>query len=922
MPKNGQGSASPFVEVSFDGQRHRTKTVAQDLNPTWNETLVFNVADASALQEKTIEVVVLNERSGGAAAHRNFLGRVRISGAAVAASSAAAAACCCPLDKRGIFSNIRGDITLRVYAAPDPPSETPSHSSNEAKSSENYQKPAPEKKPKDRHHSHSIPVNGGSSGLGFNAAKAHQPAPEKRSDFSRAPPLGFGLVETWPTLAARMGFRSDKISSTYDLVEQMQYLYVKVVKARDLPANDSEKTMPSSHVEVKLGNYKGLTKPVEKTQNPNWSQVFAFSKERLQSHLLEVSVKEKDQVFGRMAFDLAEVPLRVPPDSPLAPQWYRLEDNKGRKLQRGEIMLAVWMGTQADEAFPDAWHSDAHSVNSDFISQTRSKVYFSPRLCYLRVRVIEAQDVGPASAPHVKIQLSNQLRRTRQAVNSAWNEELLFVAAEPYDEPLVVTVEDKDAILGRLVMPVESSFKRLDHKKLPPARWFSLEKPPGKEDEEKSKKFSGKIHLRVSLDAGYHVLDESAQYCSDLLPAARNLWKPSIGILELGILGARNLAPLNPYCVAKFGPKWVRTRTLVNTGSPRWNEQYTWEVHDPCTVLTVGVFDNGAAGDQRIGKVRIRLSTLETDRLYTHFYPLLALNPSGLKKAGELHLAVRFTCTSWVNMITLYGDPLLPKMHYTEPISVAQLNYLRHQAVQMVGARLARAEPPLRREVVECMLDVDAHMFSLRRSKANFYRITALLSGAVGVTRWLETVCEWGNPGTTVLVHVLFLVLIWYPELILPTFFLYLFLVGIWNFRLRPRNPVSMDAKLSQAEWALADEIDEELDTFPSSRPNEVVRMRYDRLRSVAGRLQTVAGDLATQGERAHALLSWRDPRATAIAVFLVLFLALVLYSVPFQVLATLGVMYLLRHPRFRSRMPSVVFNFYRRLPAKSDVLL
>jgi hypothetical protein len=46
------------------------------------------------------------------------------------------------------------------------------------------------------------------------------------------------------------------------------------------------------------------------------------------------------------------------------------------------------------------------------------------------------------------------------------------------------------------------------------------------------------------------------------------------------------------YCVAKYGPKWIRTRTIFDSFNPRWNEQYTWEVDDPCTVLTVGVFDN------------------------------------------------------------------------------------------------------------------------------------------------------------------------------------------------------------------------------------------------------------------------------------------------------------------------------------------
>jgi hypothetical protein len=492
-------------------------------------------------------------------------------------------------------------------------------------------------------------------------------------------------------------------------------------------------------------------------------------------------------------------------------------------------------------------------------------------------------------------------------------------------------------MLGRIVLPLQAAMPRHDHfgKPVEP-RWYSLMRPSD-DPEKKEIKFASKIQIRMSLDFGYHVLDESTYYSSDLQPSSKPARKPSIGMLELGVLGARNLIPMKPkdgrttdaYCVAKYGPKWVRTRTILDTLNPQWNEQYTWEVFDPCTVITVVVFDNGQIGskngagpDQRIGKVRIRLSTLETDRVYTHFYPLLVLHPSGLKKTGELHLAVRFTCTAWVNMMALYSRPMLPKMHYTQPIPVMQLDYLRHQAMQTVAARLSRAEPPLRREVVEYMLDVDSHMFSLRRSKANFYRITSLFYGFLAMLKWYEGIRSWRNPITTMLVHMLFLILICYPELILPTFFLYMFMIGLWNYRYRPRHPSHMDTKLSHAEMTHPDELDEEFDTFPTSRPADIVRMRYDRLRSVGGRVQTVVGDLATQGERAHALLSWRDPRATAIFIFLSLVVAIVLYVTPFQVLMVITMLYLLRHPRFRSRMPSVPFNFYRRLPAKSDMLL
>ncbi|XP_015953133.1 FT-interacting protein 7 [Arachis duranensis] len=998
-PKDGEGSASPFVEISFDDQHQKTQTKHKDLNPQWNEKLLFNINDPRDLPNKTIEAVVYNDQKAGH--HKKFLGRVRISGDTVPLSESEAGVQRYPLDKRGIFSNIKGEIALRIYAIhdpspPPPPAPQPQPQQHggggfEAEADEgtplqeintntldeeimagdaDKKKNSKKKKEKEVRTFHSIGAEKPTPTAAPAPAPPPQPSPgvAVRADFAKSGPPNvmlmqipkqnpeYSLVETSPPLAARLRYKvGDKISTTYDLVEPMHYLYVNVVKARDLPVMDITGSL-DPYVEVKLGNYKGVTKHLEKNQHPVWKQIFAFSKERLQSNLLEVTVKDKDiakdDFVGRVLFDLTEVPLRVPPDSPLAPQWYRLEDKKGYKVNNGEIMLAVWMGTQADESFPEAWHSDAHNVSHSNLANTRSKVYFSPKLYYLRLQVIEAQDLVPhdkGRAPEavVRVQLGNQMRATRtgpRGINPIWNDELMFVAAEPFEDFIIVTVEDRVGpnsmeILGREIISVRSVPPRNETSKLPDSRWHNLHRPSlvGEEETEKKKeKFSSKIHLRMCLEAGYHVLDESTPFSSDLQPSSKHLRKKNIGILELGILSARNLHPMkakegrttDAYCVAKYGNKWVRTRTLLDTLSPRWNEQYTWEVYDPCTVITVGVFDNwhinggGDARDQRIGKVRIRLSTLETDRVYTHYYPLLVLQPNGLKKNGELHLAVRFTCTAWVNMVAQYGRPLLPKMHYVQPIPVRHIDWLRHQAMQIVAARLSRAEPPLRREAVEYMLDVDYHMWSLRRSKANFFRIMSLLSGVTAVCKWLDDICTWRNPVTTCLVHVLFLILVCYPELILPTIFLYLFVIGIWNYRFRPRHPPHMDARLSQAESAHPDELDEEFDTFPTSKPADIVRMRYDRLRSVAGRVQTVVGDLATQGERAQAILSWRDSRATAIFIIFSLIWAVFIYVTPFQVVAILVGLYMLRHPRFRSKMPSVPVNFFKRLPSKSDMML
>ncbi|XP_057982477.1 FT-interacting protein 1 [Malania oleifera] len=775
------------------------------------------------------------------------------------------------------------------------------------------------------------------------------------------------LGERWPHGGVRGGsswISSDRATSTYDLVEQMYYLYVRVEKAKDLPTNSVTGSC-DPYVEVKVGNYKGKTQHFEKKTNPEWKQVFAFSKEKIQSSILEVFIRDReivmrDDYLGKVIFDMNEVPTRVPPDSPLAPQWYRLEDRWGQNKVKGEIMLAVWMGTQADEAFPEAWHSDAASVHGEGVFNVRSKVYVSPKLWYLRVNVIEAQDVEPDDKSQLpqaflKAQVGNQILKTKvcptRTTNPFWNEDLIFVAAEPFEEQLVLTVENraspsKDEVMGRIILPLNIFLRRLDHRPID-SRWFNLERfgfGVLEADKRNELKFSSRVHLRVCLEGAYHVLDESTMYISDQRPTARQLWKQPIGILEVGILGAQGLLPMktkdgrgttDAYCVAKYGQKWVRTRTIIESSSPKWNEQYTWEVYDPCTVITLGVFDNchlggtektatgGAGGkDSRIGKVRIRLSTLETDRIYTHSYPLLVLHPSGVKKMGELQLAIRFTCLSLTNMIYLYWHPLLPRMHYLHPFTVNQLDSLRYQAMNIVAVRLGRAEPPLRREVVEYMLDVDSHMWSMRRSKANFFRIVSLFSGVISMTRWLGEVCDWKNPITSVLAHVLFFILICYPELILPTIFLYMFVIGVWNYRFRPRHPPHMDTKLSWAEAARPDELDEEFDTFPTSKPQDVVRLRYDRLRSVAGRIQTVVGDMATQGERFQALLSWRDPRATSLFVIFCLCAAVVLYVTPFRMLVVLAGLYWLRHPRFRSKMPSVPSNFFRRLPARSDSML
>ncbi|KAJ6975020.1 hypothetical protein NC653_030994 [Populus alba x Populus x berolinensis] len=931
MPKDGQGTASAFATVDFDGQRRRTKTKLKDLNPEWDEKLKFLVHDTDSMAAETLEISLYNDKKTGK--RSTFLGKVRIIGSAFVKSGGETLVYY-PLEKRSVFSQIKGELGLKVYYIDEDPPAPPAEQKPEEKAPETEEnKPAEE-----------LLQLRWRIRRWARVKRSHRKKKRKKAEIVKRSEVTIGDLEL-------RSLSSDRGRSAYDLVDRMPFLYVRVVKAK---TGNNESKSPV-YAKLMIGTHSIKTKS---QSDKDWDKVFAFDKEGLNSTSLEVSVwteekKENEEAthecsLGTVSFDLQEVPKRVPPDSPLAPQWYALESENSAG---NEVMLAVWIRTQADEAFQEAWQSDSGGL----LPETRAKVYLSPRLWYLRLTVIQTQDLHLGSGPeakarnpelYVKAQLGAQLFKTGRtsvgstsasSANPTWNEDLVFVAAEPFEPFLTMTVEDvtNGQSVGHAKIHVASIERRTDDRAELKSRWFNL---VGDE----TKPYTGRIHVRVCLEGGYHVLDEAAHVTSDVRAAAKQLAKAPIRLLEVGIRGATNLLPVktkdgtrgttDAYVVAKYGPKWVRTRTILDRFNPRWNEQYTWDVYDPCTVLTIGVFDNGrykhdeAAGKQgkdvRVGKVRICLSTLDTNRVYLNQYSLMVLLPSGAKKMGEIEIAVRFSCSSWLSLIQAYTSPMLPRMHYVKPLGPTQQDILRHTAMRLVTARLTRFEPLLGQEVVQFMLDSDTHMWSMRRSKANWFRVVGCLTRVATLARWTEGIRTWVHPPTSILMHVLLIAVVLFPHLVLPTIFMYAFLILAFKFRYRQRVSLNMDSRLSYVDMVGLDELDEEFDGFPTTRSQDVVRIRYDRLRALAGRAQTLLGDFASNGERLEALWNWRDPMATGIFVVFCLVASLVFYVVPFKMFVLGSGFYHLRHPRFRDDMPSVPVSFFRRRPSFSDQIL
>ncbi|KAK4414822.1 protein QUIRKY [Sesamum alatum] len=1005
-PKDGHGASSPYVILDFHGQRRKTRTVIRDLNPAWNEALEFNVGKTSEVFGDVLELDVFHDKHVGPTTRNNFLGRVKLSSRQFV-KKGEEALIYYPLEKKSFFSWIQGEIGLKIYfvdevvpppAPPPPPeevkpeaappaAETPSAESTDAPAGEaekNETAPGPPAEPPcdgDKPNEEpppAPPAEAEAPTPGENPAAAQ----EETDPVDPAPPGGQNPDQVMASVSSRfmpevkvnninapqpisrvssissfMSDQSDRSTierSSFDLVEKMHYLFVRVVKARSLP------TAGSPVVKIAVSGCHIISKPARKTIFFEWDQTFAFNRDSPDSSpILEVSVWDPLSVIsfgptndvaghdflGGICFDVGEIPLRDPPDSPLAPQWYRLE---GGGAHRGDLMLATWIGTQADESFPDAWKTDtAGNPNS------RSKVYQSPKLWYLRSTIIEAQDISmliplKESSFQLKVQFGFQVQKTKSVLTSAgapsWNEDLMFVAAEPFTEHnlMFFLIENRSpkeqVIVGVARVPLTSIERRVDDRNVA-SRWFTLEDP-----NEEKRVYRGRVHLRLCFDGGYHVMDEGAHVCSDYRPTARQLWKPPVGTVELGIIGCKNLLPMktikgkgstDAYAVAKYGNKWVRTRTISDSLDPKWNEQYTWRVYDPSTVLTLGVFDSwevfesdgckeSVRPDFRVGKVRVRISTLATGKVYRSVFPLLLLSPAGLKKMGEIELAVRFSrATPTLDFLHVYSQPLLPVMHHLKPLGMVQQEALRAIAVKIVSAHLSRSEPPLRREVVTYMLDADSNTFSMRKVRANWLRIINVIAGLIDVFKWVDDTRSWKNPTATILVHALLVMLVWFPDLIIPTLAFYIFVVGAWNYRFRSKTSLPhFDPKMSLAESIDRDELDEEFDAMPCTRPNETVRARYDKLRMLGARVQTVLGDFATQGERAQALVTWRDPRATGIFVGLCFVVAFILYLVPSKMVAMAFGFYYLRHPIFRDRMPSPALNFFRRLPSLSDRML
>jgi hypothetical protein len=122
VPKDGLGTSSAYAVVDFDGQRKRTRTVPQDLNPQWHERLEFAVPDPAGMHAEALDVSLYDDHwfnPSGGSGKNHFLGRVRIYGSQFSRRGEEGIVYF-PLEKRSLLSWVRGEVGLKIYYYDEP----------------------------------------------------------------------------------------------------------------------------------------------------------------------------------------------------------------------------------------------------------------------------------------------------------------------------------------------------------------------------------------------------------------------------------------------------------------------------------------------------------------------------------------------------------------------------------------------------------------------------------------------------------------------------------------------------------------------------------------------------------------------------------------------------------------------------------
>jgi len=790
-----------------------------------------------------------------------------------------------------------------------------------------------------------------------------------------------------------------------------RYLFVRVNAARpSSSANAPKSGLRNCFVRLAVGQYEARTVTVENSSSPQFGAVCIFpcsvldpACDSLTVSLLNESARGQGEPLGERCLGLkatAAAPalslLRASWHAPST--WHKLEmasgGGGGEEMPQAEVSLSVWTASSADPAFRTARAGARRppTKRSDMGDTSRVKTYEEPRMAYLFLEVRRASGLRARHGkpngmcdPFCHITVGGQRARTRlvqDTLSPAWEDSFTFVVEKPLAGQLLLELYDGEQRAGDFIGQVavalqDVTLRRPGARTTPAPRWHRITRRRdagaraaggelgGEGGGEEAREHLGELELRCYLDSDY--LPQEADH-------------PPVGQLSVTVVRARQLArPGDTFCVLHYGRSWARLPTL-SSAAAEWRQELLLPVRDMSDVLAVGVFRDApssflaAATEEFLGKACVRPGTLLPGRAYRRSVPLLLGHKDGVVQTGVLDLHIRFVRYSAAATVARYLALPLPPKCYLDPPADSTARALPAWEEALVEAHLSAAQPPLSATVQAAMRPVFDPRLSMRLLRVHVGRLLArFLSDRAAGPSLLDPAQWWEQPGAMLLLHLLFVFLVFNPQLLLP---LLLTAVAAWGFSssraapligadpwlstggqfaeaaslLRGGKAEAEEAPAAGAEPALA--IGDEWATKPltltergrgAEAPGDALdtldlleevseaqgerqlsagqqKQLFRALALYSRAAQHVADHYATQLEQAAGVLSWREPLVSRGFFTLLLLAALALFFIPLRSVVLAAGLYAMRHPALRAQpAPSVLPFFLSRLSSLRD---
>ncbi|DBB06469.1 TPA: Tricalbin-2 [Trebouxia sp. C0004] len=353
------------------------------------------------------------------------------------------------------------------------------------------------------------------------------------------------------------------------------------------------------------------------------------------------------------------------------------------------------------------------------------------------------------------------------------------------------------------------------------------------------------------------------------------------GMVKVTLHDVELMTPSLCFCVIKIGPHWGRTTTLMAAPKGSWD----WEVHVPlydpssvmllavCSaqptvhrarVLTRAVRSVLAQEDAVLGKLRIRLSTLQPWTEVEARLPMLADRDKGGSKVAYAHLTLKVLHWNQGVLLSEYIKPQFPADVYKYDMHHGDAAHkVAHEHDRTVAIWLEGVNPSISTPIAMGVVDTQRWRFTMSRARTNLRRLQNIRDHMAKYQTALHSLQRWERPPASLAAVTCTTLLCFYPHAVLACLLVYLMLHSLFTYRgVYQGEPMEMEAETE------AEDTEEETELL-SGNTNAVasLRRKYNKLLGVALTLQNLLDDVATQLERLQACITWQDPSATLLFI-------------------------------------------------------